>query len=127
MWNKQSSFTLIEVLIAVFLITVAIGGTFILMQRVVEYSAVSFSRLQAVYLAQEGIEQVRNQRDSNWLAGNPWNQGIGNRTDTLGKFTRILTIETPTLDKMVVSVSVDWSERGRSHSVTAQTELYNWK
>lgn len=125
MLNK--GFTLIEVLIAIFLITVGIGGAFNLIQKTVEYSAISSSRLQAAYLSQEGIEIIRNQRDSNWLAGNSWTQGIVDQAADIGKFTRTITISIPEADKMVVSVGVSWSERGRSHSLTGQTELYNWK
>jgi len=127
MWNKQSSFTLIEVVVAIFLITVGIGGSFHLVNSLMDFSSISSSRLQAAYLAQEGIELVRNIRDSNWLAGDPWDQEISDQETNIGKFTRIITINKSTPDKMVVSVEVSWSEKGRSHSVTAQTELYNWK
>ena len=36
----------------------------------------SEGRLVAVNLAREGIEVIRNLRDTNWLAGNPWDNGI---------------------------------------------------
>ena len=114
---------------AIFLITVGIGGSFALINRIMDFSSVSSDRLQAAYLAQEGIENVRNTRDSNWLAGNEWNLNLPSGTETglLGKFDRITTITTPEPDKIVVSVEVNWQERGRDHRVVAQTELYNWR
>ena len=123
----KKAFTLIEVLIAIFLITVGIAGAFDLIQRTVAFSAISSSRLEAVYLAQEGIEIIRNTRDSNWLAENPWDSGIEDQEIDIGKFNRTITITALEPDKMIVSAEVTWQERGRDHSVTAQTELYNWK
>jgi prepilin-type N-terminal cleavage/methylation domain-containing protein len=122
-------FTLIEVIVAIFLITVGMAGAFNLVQRTIAFTSVSSSRLQAAYLAQGGIELVRNTRDSNWLAGNEWDLNLPSGTETglLGKFDRTITITAPEPDKMVVSVEINWQERGRDHSVTAQTELYNWK
>ncbi len=127
--KNHKGFTLIEVLMAIFLITVGIGGSFALINRIMDFSSVSSDRLQAAYLAQEGIENVRNTRDSNWLAGNEWNLNLPSGTETglLGKFDRITTITTPEPDKIVVSVEVNWQERGRDHRVVAQTELYNWR
>ncbi len=37
----------------------------------------SSSRLTAIYLTQEGMEIVRNIRDTNWLEGALWNDGLG--------------------------------------------------
>lgn len=131
MLNK--SFTLIEVLIAIFLITAGMTGAFNLIQRTAVFSSISSSRLEAAYLAQEGIELVRNIRDSNWLAGSPWDQGLtGCETGcqlgtTPTKFSRTITITEPESDKMVVLAEIAWQERGGDHRVTAQTYLYNWK
>ncbi len=79
MFNK--SFTLIEIIVATFLITVGTVGAFALIQRTVAFTAISSSRLVAANLAQEGIEIVRNIRDGNWLEArtNPgisWDDGL---------------------------------------------------
>jgi len=83
MQNKfsQKAFTLIEVVTAVFIITVGILGVFGLIQKTIGSASVSPSRLTAAYLAQEGVEIVRNIRDSNWLrqrddASWPWDSGL---------------------------------------------------
>lgn len=78
---KSKSFTLIEVIVAIFLLTVGVVGTFALVQRTITFTSVTSSRLGAVYLAQEGIEIVRNIRDSNWLEQRtspdlPWDEGL---------------------------------------------------
>ena len=128
MLNKKS-FTLIEVIVAIFLITVGAGGAFILIQRTIAFTDIISSQLTATYLAQEGIEMVRNARDSNWLAGNEWDLNLPSGTEIiLGKFERTITItEIPPDTALLISVEVSWQEWGRTHQVTAQTKLYNWR
>lgn len=79
---SKSGFTLIETIAAIFIITVGVFGVSNLIQQVISFTAVSSSRLTATYLAQEGIEIVRNIRDTNWLQSrdpaknSPWNDGL---------------------------------------------------
>jgi len=77
----KNGFTLIEVLIAIFLITTGVIGAFTLIQQVISSISVSSSKLTAAYLAQEGIEIVRNIRDTNWLEQREppileWDEGL---------------------------------------------------
>ena len=157
-------FTIIEVTTAVFIITVGVVGVFSLIQQVFVFTSVSGSRLVSSYLSQEGIEIVRNIRDSNWLEqrSNPfllWDDGLpsGNweadynsqslsqvysatsylNLDSSGfysyslgsptRFKRKISVLKPQADILEISVEVIWDERGRSHSVTAQYNLYNWR
>ncbi|MDI6602665.1 MAG: hypothetical protein QME57_00905 [Patescibacteria group bacterium] len=123
-----TGFTFIEVMIAIFVLTIGVLGVFTAIQNITFSSQINFSKLTATYLVQEGIELVRNQRDSNWLAGDPWDSNLPSGTETglLGKFSRTITITEPSSDKKVVSVKVSWQERGKNYSITAETELYNW-
>lgn len=63
----ENGFTLLEVLIAIFLITLGMGAVFVVIQQTVFFTSTSFNKLIASQLAQGGIELVRNIRDSNWL------------------------------------------------------------
>jgi len=65
--KKQKAFTLVEVLIAVSILTIGILSGFILITKVLYNTAVIQDRLTASFLAQEGIELVRQVRDSNFL------------------------------------------------------------
>lgn len=64
---RKNAFTLLEVIMAITILTVAVGASYALIQRTLIAASISQSRLVAAYLAQEGIEMVRNVRDSNWL------------------------------------------------------------
>lgn len=78
---KNTGFTLIETIVAIFLLTVGVTGAFSLMQKVTSFASVSSSQLTASYLAQEGIETVRNIRDTNYLKSEVWDNGIAVATD----------------------------------------------
>lgn len=75
----QSAFTLLETLAAIFVITVAVVGFFALFARLTSTTTFSSSKLTAVYLAQEGVEIVRNIRDTNYLdylGGANWDDNL---------------------------------------------------
>jgi type II secretory pathway pseudopilin PulG len=76
--QSGGGFTLIEVIVAIFLIIVGMVGVLITIQNIFPSIRIVSSQFTAAYLAQEGIEIVRNIRDTNWLnPSNPdWNEGI---------------------------------------------------
>lgn len=74
-------FTLVEVIFAVSLITLGTSSIFSLMQKSNNLASLAKNELEAAYLAQEGVEIVRNIRDTNWLKqrANPslsWDNGL---------------------------------------------------
>lgn len=74
----KKSFTLIELIMAIFILTVGILGVYSLFSQFMVSSSYSFQRLVAIYLLQEGAELIRNIRDSNLLEGGQWNEGLTN-------------------------------------------------
>lgn len=72
--KQEKGFTFLEFLIAVFVITVGLGGVFALVPLSIYQVGYSNSRLTAIYLAQEGMEIVKNIRDQNLInsAPDPW-------------------------------------------------------
>lgn len=65
--QKKKGFTLIELVIAIFILSMGIVGIFNAFYMVNILTADSTDRLVAIYLAQEGMEITRNIRDTNWL------------------------------------------------------------
>ncbi len=75
--NKEKAFTLLEVMVAIFVITVGITGILNLISYNISSAMVSRSQIIAADLTQEGLEVVRAIRDNNWLQGlNPWSAGL---------------------------------------------------
>jgi len=76
----SGGFTLLEVVAAIFILTLGLGASFSLIQQTLAVASIVESKLTAVYLAQEGIEIIRNIRDTNWLEQrigmNSWDDGL---------------------------------------------------
>lgn len=86
-WNnktkKEGGFTLLELFVSIFIITVGVVAILSALLASVSVTFFSSSRLVAAYLAQEGIEIVRNIRETNWLeihkglkSPDEWDDGI---------------------------------------------------
>lgn len=80
----MKGFTLLETIIAVGVLAIGIVGSLTLVSKSVQTVKMSQNRLVASYLAQEGIELVRNIRDSNWAAGDPWDDWSGDGNSDAG-------------------------------------------
>lgn len=75
--QTQSGQTLIETIVAIFVLTLALSGGVALAIYAFTSTSRSFNQIAANSLAREGIEIVRMMRDSNWLASDaraipPW-------------------------------------------------------
>ena len=78
--NSKRGFTLIEMLIAVLLLTTAVAGPMTIASRGITASTVAKDQVTAFFLAQDAVEYIRYQRDTNKLAGDDWLTGIGGTT-----------------------------------------------
>ncbi|MEK7115708.1 MAG: hypothetical protein AAB858_03200 [Patescibacteria group bacterium] len=70
--TTQGGFTLIETLVATFVLVTAIVGPLTITAKGVFFSNLAKSQITAFYLAQEPIEYIRNKRDNNTIAGGKW-------------------------------------------------------
>lgn len=68
----KKGFTLVESLVAISVLLLAITGPMTLASKVIRDSVISQDQITGFYLAQEGLEYVRNQRESNFLSGQNW-------------------------------------------------------
>lgn len=134
MKKSGAGFTILEVMIAIFVLTIAVGASYSLIQKTFIAISLTQSKLIASYFAQEGVENVRNARDTNWLNSAPnWTDGItgggpeyiyfldGNKS----KFEKTTSIAVNG-DVMEIKVDVEWNERGRDYSVEVINYLYDW-
>jgi len=86
--SNASGFTLAEMLVSVFILVVAVGAPLTAAVRGITLAQTSRHRTEATFLAQEGLEAIRNIRDTNVQirvqqnrAGGPvnhkWDEGFG--------------------------------------------------
>lgn len=85
--NKKNTngFSILEIVIALNIVTVGLLGVFSLVIQNLQAQTINKDYLIASMLAQEGIELVRNVRDTNFLQedqGNDWKNGIPSDTNT---------------------------------------------
>lgn len=71
-----AGFTLIETLMAILVLTVAIAGPLTIASRGLNEALVAKDQTIAFYLAQDAVEFVRYQRDTNVLQSNAWLTGL---------------------------------------------------
>lgn len=133
--NKRG-FSLVEAIVA--------AGIFVIITTTIVASYISVSKyvlsagveVQAIFLAEEGLEAVRNIRDNDFarlLSGGPygltsvgaWN--FSGSQDTNGIYTRKVTIVSPDADTREVSVSVGWTYKGENKSLTLKRQFNNWR
>lgn len=80
--KSSKGFTLIELIIAIFILSVAVIGVYNAFSLMVVLTSDIADRLVASYLVQEGMEIVRNIRDNNWMSAseNPEYSWLNNLT-----------------------------------------------
>jgi len=153
--DKGTGFSLLDVIFAVGITMVGLVAMLSLLRYIVVAGRVSNEKFTANHLAQEGIEMVRGIRDSNWLAGRTWSDGLAGgtyraqynsspllsyadvplKTDSNGfynydtgtntKFYRTIYIY-PAGDSIDVVSEVKWTETMGQFVVLIEDNLYNW-
>lgn len=74
---KQRGFTIVELIITIFILSSSVLGIFSAFLAVIILTHNISDRFMAAYLAQEGVEIIRNMRDNNWISSQPdWRQGF---------------------------------------------------
>lgn len=77
----KKGFTIIELIISIFILSIAIIGVYASFSVMNILSSEASDRLVAAYLAQEGLEIIRNIRDTNWIEASQvglvaWDDGL---------------------------------------------------
>lgn len=108
-FKKNKGFTIIELSVAIFILSISIIGAYNAFTTMDKLTSNSSDRFVAAYLAQEGLEIIRNIRDSNWL-----------RMDTDPSITWVSGISDQDTD-CTIGCEVDYKTLG-----TADSPLYPW-
>lgn len=116
------------------LLVTILSGIFIYGQRT---SQLSSDRQQASFLAEEGLEAVRNIRDedfANLIDGQYGLSEVSGQwtlvadSDTVDKFTRVVTISTVDSDRKLIKANVQWTDENRgAQALEVSTYLSNWR
>lgn len=133
----KKGFSLIEVLLAVSLLGLLATGIIGALLYGQESTVLSGKRASAAFLAEEGIEAVRNIRDNAFTnltngtyglttTGNTWN--FTGSSDTTDIYTRAITISQVDTNRKEVTSTVTWQQNAqRSGTVSVVSYITNWQ
>jgi len=92
--SRQAGFTLLETLVAIFILSLSITGPMFFASNSLKNAFQSRDQVTAFFLAQDVVEYIKNIRDTNGLKPGEvnWLEGLGNCVSTDG--SRKCTIDT---------------------------------
>jgi type II secretory pathway pseudopilin PulG len=136
-----TGFTLVETLVSISIFTMSILGLMSVLASGISDSNYAKQKMTAEYLAQEGIEYVRNIRDTNVLYNtsgaqvgwtdftNLSNTNITPPNPSDSSFSRTI-IKTPApgtvTDEVKITSTVTWNQGSIPKSVILSENLFNW-
>lgn len=82
--RRYRAFTLVEVVLAIALLSLVLTMVAGFVITGIRVNTANVHQLQATYLAEEGLEMVRNIRDSNWWQNVAWNTTLAPGTYVVG-------------------------------------------
>ena len=153
---SSKAFTLIEILIAITVITIGVVGSYAAITKVASITFSNLDRFIASRLAQEGIEIVTNIRDANWVKKVDWKNGLSDGDhlvqydqeelltysdtplkinsdgfysyDPAGSSTKFTRKVTITpINPDAIKVKVQITWSGKGSPLIVEEHLYNWK
>ena len=74
--NRSRGFTMIELIITIAILSFGIIGIYSAFSPIIELTYTISIKFNAAYLAQEGLEIVRNIRDNNFINNATWSAGL---------------------------------------------------
>lgn len=134
--SQTDGFSLIEVVLSAALFVIIVAAIFGAVYAGLESTRLSGSRARAVYLAEQGLEVVRNIRDNDFDAladgtyglthnGSQWQ--LTASPDVTDIYTREIVITTLSSTRKQIESTVTWEQNlQRDGSVTLTTYLTDW-
>jgi len=142
----KKGFTLVETLVAISIFSMTIVAVMVVLGGGISDTNYAKTKMTASYLAQEGIEYVRNMRDSSYILADPdmqtgWsnfkvavdsvtfpkvNSNFYPTDPDFSDFTRTLRVDTVNTDELKISSTVTWTQKSGTFSITLTEELFNW-
>lgn len=132
---RGGGFTLVETLVSISIFTMSILGLMTVLSQGIVDIGYAKKKIMAGYLAQEGIEYVRNMRDTYVLYTPLTGWGTFKSADKtypitdldFAGFSRTITTAPGSSgDEVKISSTVSWSQASGDYSITLSENLFNW-
>ncbi len=155
--KTEKGLTLVEIIFTILIITIAVVGVYQALTYGMKHTQQAQERFVASYLAKEGIEIVKNIRDTNWIEETTWNEGLINcgsgceadyndssltsfsgqyfyidPTNYFYQYNDITGEKTPyqrkiTLTNYTDKIDITVDVMWRENIITIKESIYNWK
>ena len=132
---KNKGFSLVEIVIAITTLVVVVVAATTLVVSSIQTTTLNVDNIIAYNLAQEGLEAVRNMRDSNWLSnqdyrkggnlfwGSDFNQKQGEYIVEYKNIGRIMGMEDQNIDAVYLKQYAPWSLKPIGNNTEAKLYL----
>ena len=112
--RNNRGFTLVEIMIAVFILVVALLGLISVTVMVIKGNSFSKTMTTATTLAKDKMEQLKNTGYDSLAGGTDTVESIFTRTWTI-------TSDSPATGMKTIEVKVEWDWQGATRNVTLRT------
>jgi len=128
--KNQSGISLIEIVVSVGIIAVILLSIALLSTKSLQMAQMAQTRQTAISYARKGIELVRLNRETK-----PWNTFVSEINNTSiypineqiqPNMTRSYSITQDSSDKVLVEVTIIWTDVKGQHTITQTTTLTRW-
>jgi len=118
--NSPAGFTLLEVLLAIAILSVALLGMATLTGSIIGYNQLADQTTTATTLAQDKIEELKNTSYDSISQGTESN--IDANANPVGIYDRETKVaNSPATNMKTITVTVTWNWKGNSHDVALKT------
>lgn len=134
--QKNTGFTIIETLVAISIFTTSILVLLAVLTQGISNTSYAKKKIIAGYLAQEGIECIRNTRDNYILyAGHTWadfksisvaNIFCPNINPSFVRTLGIIEVIPSNPDEVKIFSKVEWTQGSGNYNITFSENLFNW-
>lgn len=127
--SKQAGFTVLESIVAIFILSLSIAGAFSAIQQNLSLSTISKDEVKAFYLAQEAVEIIRNKRDNNQLSkiagafGGDWLTGITDASNC--PFNKVCIVDANPVPPTLTYCADTWEGCSTGLLQNQSTFIYN--
>jgi len=133
--STRSGFSIAEIVVSAGILAIATTAMISFLVFSHRSDNVFGDRLQALSLAEEGLEAIRSIRDEDYALLTDGSYGLGQSTswvtsgsnDTVGKFQRAVSISSVGADRKLVQSDISWNTFYGATSLSLGTYLTNWE